>query len=145
MPRTSFQLLSTVQLANLTRLPIWMSSIFKSRQIYRTPTSYSDLSFISVTIWSCNRTPPKKPSKFRSKFSKSISRQNDMVLKACSLIKRLPTGQVGLSAKRSPGLRLFLFCLYFYFIFGWGWGGFLPKWFLHWRGTRFWKRRECGR
>ena len=33
---------------NLTRLPIWRSSIFKSCHIYRTTTSYSDLSSISV-------------------------------------------------------------------------------------------------
>jgi len=38
--------------ANLTRLPIWRSSIFKSRHIYRTTPSYSYLSSISVTIWS---------------------------------------------------------------------------------------------
>jgi len=48
VPRALFQLPYTVWLANLARLPIWRSSIFKSRQIYRTTASYSDLSSISV-------------------------------------------------------------------------------------------------
>jgi hypothetical protein len=77
----------------------------------------------STVCWNLDIEKPKKLSKFRLKFSKSIRRKNGMVLKACSLIKRPPTGQVGLSAKRSPGLRLLLFCFYFIFIFGWGWGG----------------------
>lgn len=105
--------------------------------------------FGASLCWNLDFEKPKKLSKFRLKFSKSIRRKNSMVLKACSLIKRPPTGQVGLSAKRSLGLRLFLFCLDFILIFGWGRGGgptpAEPRWFLHWRGTRFWKRRECGR
>ena len=52
VPRTSFQLPYIVQPANLTRLPIWRSSIFKRRQIYRTTPSYSYLSSGSVTIQS---------------------------------------------------------------------------------------------
>src|SRR5580692_9168580 len=106
--------------------------------------------FGASLCWNLDFEKSKKLSKFRLKFCKSIRRQNGMVLKACSLIKRPPTGQVGLSAKRSPGLRLFLFCLYFFLYFwGGGGGGVLPrlgpKGPLHWRGTRFWKRRECGR
>ena len=77
----------------------------------------------STVCWNLDIEKPKKLSKFRLKFSKSIRRKNGMVLKACGLIKRPPTGQVGLSAKRSPGLRLLLFWFYFIFIFGWGWGG----------------------
>jgi hypothetical protein len=85
--------------------------------------------FGASLCWNLDFEKSKKLSKFRLKFCKSIRRQNGMVLKACSLIKRPPTGQVGLSAKRSPGLRLFLFCLYF-FLYSWlgSGGGFYPGW-----------------
>ena len=82
--------------------------------------------FGALLCWNLDIGKPKKLSKFRLKFSKSIRRENGMVLKACSLIKRPPTGQVGLSAKRSPRLRLFLFCFYIYFWVGVG-GGVLPR------------------
>ena len=47
-PRASFLLLYTVWRANLTRLPIRRSSLFKSHLIYRTPASSSDSSSWSL-------------------------------------------------------------------------------------------------